>query len=899
MSFVNKMTKNGVNYDIQDVRLTGLVTSPEVLNKFNGLSGEEGDMLVFGANGNVTSSDNYLKPSEVLDPQTGKIIDSKIPAGFVKTVNDITPVNGNVSLKRVELADNIYSPDNIESYDNYIFRTSGGDESIFSGDSDLVYIDGHCAAVGRTDDSFVYSISSVSTPTLTITSFKGNIFKNNANIPGSGNYQFIYSAGAWKLNNVAVNLADFGISTSNLTAEKHELSCSQGTGGSFAVDFGENDAGLPILRAKGLAKGNYLFRYNGNAAWYLNNTLISNGLYAEYGIRIKAAEGGSSAILPTATYTEAHTGSGITGVALNISTYRQCSNPELYDGWDKTIGLLYMTSGTDGWYYNSTSGGGYTLVDLADLGVTITGTPAANDTITLTYATGNASVSLNWEAATADATINVNYTEGARGTLYVARPSSFKSVGLNAYNYSTMTLADKSIDENGTIISEVGKSIAVVHAVGGTRGSTGVDGYTAAFLVPTTSEAESTNIADSQSKLFSCWYNEEKILSGDLDSQVTITWTGSESDDYGKRAHCDFGSDNGYLYFVVDSTVITNLCVHPAWSEYMDKFYAPYSESVINLATLKGKINNEGELVNLPLNTYGMPSVGSPVEVAVKDELNLDRSIYTKKIARLTNTSANMDIVTAYCALHNTDFDYDNSYIYYVLSPSDYVVYNVYSDAAGTIPASGVYKVHDFGTEEFVYESGVYELSLFAQTLYGQNLKDKLRTDVLTVSRMNLSSAQQTIIQDYLNVPSASDVNNTLANINYVREDDDTSVSGTIYLDPNVETALTSNVTGDLTIVLNSAIADHANEWRVIFYNGADDGAASPTPIAITLTLITEDAGYSFMGDDISATSSGGVVTYTIECDPSMFYEISFANLIGNNIGVIVKGWETITPTES
>ena len=106
-----------------------------------------------------------------------------------------------------------------------------------------------------------------------------------------------------------------------------------------------------------------------------------------------------------------------------------------------------------------------------------------------------------------------------------------------------------------------------------------------------------------------------------------------------------------------------------------------------------------------------MPRVG-----AVPDTLDLDAGIYVQRIGRLANTSANMSTVVGY----GTDYDYDDDYIYYVLPQQ--VTYEV--------EISPDYIVNDWGTEEFLGT----EIPCTAQMLYSQNLRDKLRTDVLTIS---------------------------------------------------------------------------------------------------------------------------------------------------------------------
>lgn len=65
-------------------------------------------------------------------------------------------------------------------------------------------------------------------------------------------------------------------------------------------------------------------------------------------------------------------------------------------------------------------------------------------------------------------------------------------------------------------------------------------------------------------------------------------------------------------------------------------------------------------------------------------------------------------------------YDWDINYIYYVLSMP--VTYSV--------DINSLYVVNDFGTEEF---TGTI-VAVGAETIYGENLRNKLKTDVLTIS---------------------------------------------------------------------------------------------------------------------------------------------------------------------
>ena len=65
-------------------------------------------------------------------------------------------------------------------------------------------------------------------------------------------------------------------------------------------------------------------------------------------------------------------------------------------------------------------------------------------------------------------------------------------------------------------------------------------------------------------------------------------------------------------------------------------------------------------------------------------------------------------------------YDWDINYIYYILSVP--VTYSINVDS--------LYQANDFGTEEFINTT----VAVGAETIYGENLRNKLKTDVLTIS---------------------------------------------------------------------------------------------------------------------------------------------------------------------
>lgn len=301
-------------------------------------------------------------------------------------------------------------------------------------------------------------------------------------------------------------------------------------------------------------------------------------------------------------------------------------------------------------------------------------------------------ISVNLVMGTPDSVVTVVYTAAEQGTINVATPTGFSATGFNQFDKETMYIANATF-ANGTI-SNGANYVAYCRAKGNVD-----NGYVA--------------------------YSENEYILG-IGWCANIPAIGSTVVTTDAAVSASLASipfvEDGYV--VVEVTDMTDLCVHPKWSGSADTDYAEYVEpSVITFPT------EDTEGVDLPLKTYGMPRIG-----AVVDTLDLDAGTYVQRIGRLANTTANMSTVQSY----GTAYDYDSEYIYYVLPNS--VIYQ--------IDVSPDYIVNDWGTEEFLGTT----IPLSAQTLYSQNLRDKLRTDVLTVSQQTpaLTNTQRNQISENL-----------------------------------------------------------------------------------------------------------------------------------------------------
>lgn len=176
-------------------------------------------------------------------------------------------------------------------------------------------------------------------------------------------------------------------------------------------------------------------------------------------------------------------------------------------------------------------------------------------------------------------------------------------------------------------------------------------------------------------------------------------------------------TQNGYLHLTgTDDTTMVNLI----WSGYMiGADYQPY------------------ELSKIEIPSYDKHGVELPHELCrvgvIRDKIDFTTLTWEVKVQKDAYTpQALAELISSHPTWkEGVEYEWDNSFIYYVKSnPITY-------DLSNTI--SSVYNVSDFGIEYFEGTS----LPVLTHILYGQNLKDKLRTDVLTISAQTLTDAQK------------------------------------------------------------------------------------------------------------------------------------------------------------
>lgn len=152
--------------------------------------------------------------------------------------------------------------------------------------------------------------------------------------------------------------------------------------------------------------------------------------------------------------------------------------------------------------------------------------------------------------------------------------------------------------------------------------------------------------------------------------------------------------------------------IYPTWSDWVEGYegdFESYTVDTVDLSEI---------MVSFPAGLLAINEI--------RDEINFNTQRATSNIQRLEYTPENLESVIASGVLYDTD----TSYIYAVRETPVVVSFDL----------DGTYTVSDHGLEFFTATTTTPPVT---ETIYGDNLKDKLRSDVLTISAQELSAAQQ------------------------------------------------------------------------------------------------------------------------------------------------------------
>ena len=199
---------------------------------------------------------------------------------------------------------------------------------------------------------------------------------------------------------------------------------------------------------------------------------------------------------------------------------------------------------------------------------------------------------------------------------------------------------------------------------------------------------------------------------------------------------------NGYV-FVTGGNATTYILM--CWMDWVNGYegeFEEYTADTIDLSEV---------MLNFP---YGLLAVG-----VVRDEININSQTAIQRIQRLDYTDENLAAVIA----SGMDYDADTNYIYAVLQ----------TPVTTSFTLDGAYTVDDHGIE---YVTGT-TIPVIIETLYGENLKDKLRTDVVTISQQTLTDAQKEQVCSNLGIERT-----TLRDVPFAIATSDWTLSSGVYV---------------------------------------------------------------------------------------------------------------------
>ena len=267
---------------------------------------------------------------------------------------------------------------------------------------------------------------------------------------------------------------------------------------------------------------------------------------------------------------------------------------------------------------------------------------------------------------------------------------------------TAVTLSDYGVTVTGTAVS--GDEIEIVY-VKASRGLISV-------ATPTAFNATGWNLYNNTNGYARVFKYDHGYKAGGTYTmlQFSATISGTKTTITPVDGDFDIPSD-GYVWVTggdLTSTYITP--THTDWTEGPNVPFTTYSLDTIDLTAL-------GDLFE-----DGMCAVGGTYDV-----IDFELGMAIKKIEKLEYS----DETIAALILAGRDYDADEDWIYAVMASADWETEDLASD--------GVYSVSDHGLEWF---DGT-DVGPYCAILYGQNLKDKLASDVVTISAQNLTPNQQ------------------------------------------------------------------------------------------------------------------------------------------------------------
>lgn len=351
----------------------------------------------------------------------------------------------------------------------------------------------------------------------------------------------------------------------------------------------------------------------------------------------------------------------------------------------------------------------------SDYGVTVTNTPVSGDSIVIEWDGENeptmyvnavarpvpASITATIDKAVfrayvqASGTVTLSYT-----TTWSANPALY---GITVYNTPVTgdSIIVNYVMENRGLITPANVSVF---------NSTGWNLFNASV-----SYARVVRYSDDYGYKIGGSYSLVNFATTPTGSTVAITVDGN--------GYFNVPSDGYVLVTGADATTY----IYATWSDWTEGYegeFEPYTDYTVDFSSV------------MVMFGAGLLSVGD-----VRDEINFNTQKAISRIQRIDYTPANLEAVIE----SGLPYDTDTNYIYAVRA--SYVEADIAVDAS--------YTVSDHGIEFYTASTDVPPIT---ETIYGNNLKDKLRTDVLTISAQTLSATQKAQARENIGAASQSDV---------------------------------------------------------------------------------------------------------------------------------------------
>ena len=433
----------------------------------------------------------------------------------------------------------------------------------------------------------------------------------------------------------------------------------------------------------------------------LAENLSSDIAQLNHGTFIERSSGGEASIedgyasLVSIKGNYVHTGYVPESIDMTVTAATRTAPPAITATLDKTTFEEYVEN-EPGTYVLS-----YTTEwdeDPTDYGVTVTNTPVNGDSITITWDGENdPTMTVNAVTRTAPPAITATLNRAT----FVSYVTSSQTVVLTYTSGWSADPALYGITVTNTPIS--GDVITVVYVK--------EDRGTITVATPTSFNSTGWNLYDNTTGYAKVVdYSEDYgfMIGGtysllEFATTVSGTRTGITAID----GYFSIPSD-GYV-FVTGGDETTYILM--TWSNLVDGYVGDFE--TYNLDT----IDLSEVMLNFP---NGLLAVGN-----TRDEIDLNAMSAISRIQRLAYNDTNLATVEA----SGLPYEYDTNYIYAVRA----------TPTTTSISLDGTYTVNDHGIE---YYTGT-TVPVVTETLYGENLKDKLRTDVLTISAQTLTTAQK------------------------------------------------------------------------------------------------------------------------------------------------------------